>query len=504
MQPIIAPERRGKQQPISTVHASSIFGSGDIPLDKVPHIYGGKRAGTALHIVVVGAGLGGLAAVHTLAQAGHRVTLLESASKLGDVGAGIQVSPNSSRLLFRWGLKSAIAASAVKPNAIVFNRYNTGERVGYTRWGDLMEDQYGAPYLHVHRADYHAMLLRLAKDAPGVTVRLGATVVDIQPDPDVAEGPSVTLANGDVVHADLIVGADGVKSRVQAAVVGYSSEPQPTGDAAYRATIPTELMLKDPDLRRFVEEPNMTAWMGPRRHMMAYNIREKKEFNLVLIIPDDGSVEAWDVEGSADKMREDYSDFEPRVGKLLSYVKSTLKWRLCDRKPLPTWVHPKGRIVLLGDACHPMLPYRAQGAAMAIEDAAVLGGLFANLTHVDQVPTLLHAYQELRYTRCTEAQLSSRLNQHIFHLSDGPEQEARDESMRKAMANEAIYPAPARLPESSGLGSANQWADRSKNIEAFGYDADKAAQEWWNEHAEEVLAIGSNSQSDVWAGTSKL
>lgn len=268
----LAPQRRGKQQPISTVHASSIFGSESIPLDHVPHIYGGKRASAALHIVVVGAGLGGLAAVHTLAQAGHRVTLLESASQLGDVGAGIQCSPNSSRLLFRWGLKSAIARSAVKPNAIVFNRYNTGERVGYTRWGELMEEQYGAPYLHVHRADYHAMLLRLAKNAPGVTVRLGANVVDIQPDPEIAGGPSVTLASGEVVRADLIVGADGVKSRVQATVIGYSSEPQPTGDAAYRATIPTEVMLKDPELRPFVEEPNMTAWMGPRRHMMAYNI----------------------------------------------------------------------------------------------------------------------------------------------------------------------------------------------------------------------------------------
>ena len=111
----------------------------------------------------------------------------------------------------------------------------------------------------------------------------------------------------------------------------------------------------------------------------------------------------------------------------------------------------------------------------------------------------------VRYTRCTEAQLSSRLNQHIFHLPDGAEQQARDESMRKAMANESIYPAPARLPESAGLGSANQWADRSKNIEAFGYDADKAAADWWLEHAEEVLAIGSsNSPSDMWAGTSKL
>ncbi|KZV70868.1 FAD/NAD-P-binding domain-containing protein [Peniophora sp. CONT] len=464
----------------------------NIPLDEVPHLYGGEMAATPLNIIVVGAGLGGLSAVHTLAQSGHKVTLLEAAPKLGDVGAGIQVSPNASRLLIRWGLKSALESSAVKPHAIVFNRYNTGERVGYTRWGELMDEQYGAPYLHIHRADYHAMLLRLAKAAPGVTVRLGAFVRDVQPDPTAEGGPSVTLASGEVIHADLIVGADGVKSRIQSIVTGQAPEdPEPTGDCAYRATIPTEILLKDPELKPLVDEPNMMAWMAPGRHLMAYNIRSMQEYNMVLLLPDDGSVESWDVEGSADKMRADFGDFEPRVQKLLSFVTSTLKWRLMGRKPLPTWVHPAGRVVLLGDSCHPMLPYRAQGAAMAVEDAGVLGALLQKVSHVDQLPTLLKAYQELRFDRCTETQRSSRLNREIFHLEDGPEQEARDASMRIGMAGEAVYPAPARLPESSLDGNANQWADRTKSIAQFGYDADKEVDSWWAEHHQEVLAIGS-------------
>jgi len=244
----------------------------DIPLEKVPPLYDGRRASLSLNIIVVGAGLGGLAAAHTLAHAGHRITLLESARELGDVGAGIQVSPNATRLLLRWGLGPALAACTVEPTAIVFRRYDTGVRVGYTSWGARMARDHGAPYYHIHRADYHAMLHRLARAAPGVRICLGATVRGVQPDPAVAGGPSVTLTCGEVLYADLIVGADGVKSTLQKAVTGLDDRPTPTGDAAYRAVISTDLMLEDPELRPFVETPEMTAWMAPRRHLMAYCI----------------------------------------------------------------------------------------------------------------------------------------------------------------------------------------------------------------------------------------
>ncbi|KAI0085490.1 FAD/NAD(P)-binding domain-containing protein [Irpex rosettiformis] len=490
-----------------------------------------RQAAIRLHILIVGCGIGGLAAAYTLSRAGHKVTILESSSHIGEVGAGIQITPNVARLLARWGLPkerigdpSETGGRAVRPSAVVLRRYECGSVVGETQWrwnvdregtgdGEVKGEGYGGrkewTYWHIHRADFHRLLVGLLNlrvqdsdstrldppdarsetaqdDREVVALRLNSTVTDITISPT-TQTATVTLSNGRTVTGDLVVGADGIKSVVQGIVLAgvgkVAKPPRPTGDAVYRAIIPTDVMLQDPELKPFVDRPEMTGWMGPKRHVMAYCIRAKKEYNIVLAHPDDGSVESWTAEGSADKMRSDFTDFEPRIRKMLSYVSSTLKWRLMDRDPLETWVHPSGRITLLGDACHPMLPYRAQGAAMAIEDAAVLGNLLSRITHISQLKPLLYAYETLRLPRATETQESSRLNQTIFHLEDGEEQRKRDDSMREAARQDKEREAL----EGQGEGSANQWADERKNEAQFGYDADQAADHWWAEVGEQEI-----------------
>lgn len=227
-------------------------------------LYDGRRAPLRLHILIVGCGLGGLAAAHCLAHAGHKITLVESAPAIGEVGAGIQVTPNVTRLLHRWGLAETIEKVAVRPEAICLRRYATGERLGWTKWGDNM-NEYGAPYYHIHRADFHKLLFDLA--APNMTLRLNSTVVTVDPD-----APSVTLESGEVINADLIIGADGVKSYVQQVVLGHVNPAQATGDAAYRAIIPASVLEADPELKPFLDNPEMTGWLAPRRHLMAYCI----------------------------------------------------------------------------------------------------------------------------------------------------------------------------------------------------------------------------------------
>ncbi|KAF7329986.1 FAD/NAD-P-binding domain-containing protein [Mycena kentingensis (nom. inval.)] len=434
-----------------------------------------------LHFLIVGCGLGGMAAAHCLGRAGHRVTVLDGASKLDDVGAGIQISPNVSRLLIRWGLGKELRDAMVKPLAITFRRYNTGQRVGWTQWGETMDREYGAPYCHVHRADLISMLFKLA--SPYMQLHLNSRVVSVDP-----ERGTATVASGRTFAADVILGADGVKSMLREVVVGRPDKPIPTGDAAYRAVIPTSEMLKHPELRPLVECPEMTGWIGPGRHVMAYCIRARAEYNLVMLHPDRGTRpgEAYDVPGSVAQMRADYAGWEPRVEKLLSLVSHTLIWPLYDRDPLETWVHPAGRVALLGDACHPMLPYRAQGSAMA-------GVLFSRITSRRQIPLLLEAYQTQRYPRTTTTQLDSRANQKIFHYPDGPEQRARDASMREAM-EDAVRVARGELPERSNLGgNANVWADQRKNRIQFGYDAEAEAERWWST----VRLVDSESELEM-------
>ncbi|KAJ7796263.1 hypothetical protein B0H14DRAFT_28383 [Mycena olivaceomarginata] len=430
----------------------------------------GARIGLRLHIVIVGGGIGGLSAAYCLGRAGHRITVLERASDITDVGAGIQVGPNLSRLLIRWGLGEQLEKLATRPQAIALLRYSNGERVGWTKWGSAMEEDHGAPYYHVHRADLLELLRTLA--APHMTLRLNSKVVSVDP-----HAPRVTLEGGDIIEGDLIVGADGIKSIVREAVVGASKPPIHTGDSAYRSVISTAGMLADPELKELADRGEMISWMGPAKHIIGYCMRGKTEYNLVLVHPDNNPNESYMAEGSVAQMREDFVGWEPRVQKLLKLVQKTYVLPLLYREPLDKWVHAEGKVILLGDACHPTLPSRAQGSAMAVEDAAVLGSLLSRLSQHSQLDTLLRAYQNIRYSRTRETQLAAFANHHIFHLEDGPAQQARDDSMRLGMAAELARESGEDVGDADG--NANVWADRKKSQRQFSYDAEAEAERWW-------------------------
>lgn len=447
------------------------------------HLYKGRRASLPLDIIVIGCGLGGLAAAYCLAQAGHKVTILEAAFAISDVGAGIQASPNVSRLLKRWGLGPHLEELGVKPHNLSIRRWENDEVVGFTPFGETFVKEYGSPYYHVHRADFHRMLYVAVE--PYCNIRVGCRVVSVDP-----SKPSVTLASGEIVSADILIGADGVKSITRQYVVGGPDAPMATGDSAYRALIPTEKLLQDDDLKSLVEKTESIIWMGPKGHIVGYNIRAKKEYNLVMMHPDEaeGGVESWTEGGNVERMRECYQGWNIVIQKLLALIPSTLDWKLMVRDPLPSWIHKDGKLALLGDSCHPMLPYRAQGSAMAIEDAAVLGNLFSHCSDRSQITPLLYAYQSLRYERATATQTSSNLNRYIFHHPDGPEQEERDNQMRAAM-EDALRVARGEKSTLVLEGNANQWADKTKSDIQYGYDADEETEKWWLANGDKLMSF---------------
>ena len=258
--------------PLPPVPAAGGVNASGVPT-RPQSIYGSRKASLTLDIIMVGCGLGGLAAAFCLTQAGHRVTIVESSSMIGDIGAGIISSPNSNRLLLRWGLGKRLNEIAVKPEFLTLRRYDTGERIGFAKWGETMEKEYGAPNYHIHRADLHKLLYDLV--APHATILLGSPVTGCDPGP---VSPSVTLKSGRVVRGDLIVGADGIKSFIQQVVSGGPNPAEPTGDAAYRATIPASLLTQDPELRGLIEPPQLTGWLAPGRHMITYLIVRRFPF----------------------------------------------------------------------------------------------------------------------------------------------------------------------------------------------------------------------------------
>lgn len=368
-----------------------------------------------MKVVVAGGGIGGLSAAIALTKVGFDVEVVERAGMLTEVGAGIQLSPNATKGLAGLGVLEAVAAVSSQPERLEMRIGRTGEKVFSIPIAREARQRYGAPYLHVHRADLIEVLKRAA-DFAGVKVTLGARVSAYVRD---ADGLRVGLDTGAIVPCDLLVGADGVRSTVRRQMLG-EQEPRFTGALAWRLTVPADAA---PDLPHAA-----IVWAGPGRHAVTYRIRRGALINFVGVIEADKWVgESWDQPGDIIELASAFGDWAPPIPDIIAAAPGCFVWALFDRDPLPTW--SGDRVTLLGDACHPMPPFQAQGAAMAIEDAIVL----AKCLHMEGISEAsLKRYERLRKPRTTKVLASARANMGVFHRSNAFTQAATYGPMKLA------------------------------------------------------------------------
>ena len=354
-------------------------------------------------VLVAGGGIGGLTAALCLAKRGHEVTVFEQAAAFDEVGAGIQLSPNCTRVLHDLGLAAALRGDAFLPEGIEFRNWRSGRVIADAALGNEATAHYGFPYYHIHRADLLAVLVDAAVRVANIELRRDVRVLGFDQD-----GSGVTLSTTVGLHTGgMLVGADGIQSVVRDGLWG-NDEPRFTGNVAWRALVPARRLPME------TIRPMATAWWGPRKHFVHYYVRRGELINCVCVVEKDGwEVESWTARGEHGELKADFAGWHDDIQRLIDNVDvdSLFKWALHDREPMPRW--GKGRITLLGDACHPTLPFMAQGAAMAIEDAAVLAGCLA----CDQdVPAALQRYEGLRRDRTALVQRGSRRNATVFHL----------------------------------------------------------------------------------------
>lgn len=387
-------------------------------------------ASQSFAVTIVGGGLGGLTTALSLRRRGLRTTVLEAAPQLGEVGAGIQTAPNASRILLGLGLRNQLAAIRTEPLDQVRRRWQDGGIIAQLPLGERVVREYGAPYWHYHRADLHRVLLDACIDPDGagpvVEVHTDAAVVDI----DRAEParPVAITADGRRFGSDVLVGADGIRSAVRDAL-GLPDTLVFSGEMAYRALIPGDKIAADPATRFLLDRYHSTIWYGPDRHLVHYMIRGGEYLNVVACVPNTLDVEqTWTAPATADELVEAFPGWDDRVAAMLSKAEGDASsWALFRRRRDPVWVD--GHVALLGDAAHAMLPYQAQGASQAMEDAAVLAEELGAVT-IDDIPGALVRYVSRRATHAGMVQDASLENMRFYHLPDGPEQQERDRRLR--------------------------------------------------------------------------
>ena len=364
--------------------------------------------GAVRHALVAGGGIGGMTAALCLARVGCEATVFEQAPAFGEVGAGIQLSPNASRVLHHLGLAQALDARGFLPDGAEFRHWRTGRRIARAALGAAVREAHGFPYYHIRRGDLLRILVEAAQENPRIVLRPNAAVRGVAQNNGQVR-LTVQEAGAEAVYSgDILVGADGIHSTVRAAMFGADA-PMFTGNVAWRALVPVERLPAG------VAPPVARVWWGPRRHFVHYLVRGGALVNCVCVVEKSGwEREGWLERGEHHELKADFAGWHRNIQTLIDCMDagSLYRWALFDRPPLPRW--SDGAATLLGDACHPMLPFMAQGAAAAIEDAAVLTTC---LGQARDIPMALKRYEALRRDRATAMQRRSRRNGRWFHLS---------------------------------------------------------------------------------------
>ena len=368
-----------------------------------------------LKVIIAGAGIGGLTAAACLLKKGFKVRIYEQAAALGEVGAGIQSSANAVKVLYELGLRGELEKVAVRPQAFEFRRFNTGELMHRIPLGEQHEKANGAPYYHLHRADIHELLARKVYELDPDCITLNAKAEGFE---ESADGVTLRLADGSQIKGDVLIGADGIKSVIRSQILGETPVSY-TGDIAWRAVIPVEHLPKG------IMERVSTVWCGPKKHAVMYYLRAGKLMNFVgLVEHAQPETESWTQKRPWEELKADFEGWHPTIQTVIDAIDkdSCYRYALNNRPPVSNWSTEKA--ALLGDAAHPTLPYMASGAAMAIEDAAVLARCMEDCA---SVPEALQRYQRNRLDRTARIVNESTESRALYRIED-------EDEMRKAFA----------------------------------------------------------------------
>ena len=394
-----------------------------------------------MRVIVAGCGIGGAALALALQKFGIDHVVLEQAPQLEEVGAGVQLSPNGVGVLKNLGVHEALAKVAFQPRELLYRDWQTGEVLMANPLMPQINEHFGAPYYHAHRADLLAVLTERLRPE---SVRLGRKIASVGQD---GEKVFAKLVDGSVEHGDVLVGADGIHSLVRSQLF-QADAPQSSGCVAWRGMVDAE------QARHLGISPSAHVWMGPGHSVVIYYVSGGRKINWICIGSSPANrKESWSATATVQEVLDEYQGWHEEVRQLVKLTAKPFVTALYDRTPLQSWV--KGRIALMGDAAHAMLPYHAQGAVQSMEDAWVLARLL-DLSK-GAAPQALQKYQDLRLDRATRVQAQSRLAEKRFHMSDPIEVAERNAKFRKYDAKFS----GSYLPQQEWL---------------FGYDAELAAQ----------------------------